>query len=206
MTVILGPVASIEKADQIADSIKDRLLELFSLTIGCSVGITRRIGYNLVPRLGEGGCFHLIGPQRRIHFRSHSEPRQITDEDIRNLQYAFTCVSTAAESSTTRLFRTALNIGDVVARFLMFYLILYLLRSSQREIDELIKRIKPDVEQAPDPRNPNLMETCYTRWRNESTHRDVDHEVTIQEISWRVHDLTDIVRTAIRQEYHSKTL
>lgn len=46
------------------------------------------------------------------------------------------------------------------------------------------------------------METCYTRLRNEITHRNVDQEATHQEISWRILGLMNIVRNAIRQEYN----
>ena len=56
-----------------------------------------------------------------------------------------------------------MNIDDEVAKFIMLCLMLYLLRSNQREIDELIRAINPSVEQTPDPRNLSGMETCYTR-------------------------------------------
>lgn len=201
MTLMLGLVTSIEEADQLADSIKDRLFEFFSLILGCGVGRTRLIGHNLVPRPGEGGQMHVILPTIRVHAIGHSTPRRLTNHDIRSLQDAFSRVYTVGGGSLLRIFRYAMNIDDEVSKFLMLYLILYLLRSNQREVDELIRAIEPTVDQTPNPRNPILMETCYTRLRNEITHRDVDHEATRQEILQRIHDLTNIVRAAIRQEY-----
>jgi hypothetical protein len=201
MILILGPVTSIEEADQLADSIKDRLLEFFSLIIGCRVGRTRRIGHNLVPRPGEGGQMHGILPAIRIQAIGYTAPRLLTNNDIRSLQYAFSLVNTVGGCSLLRIFRHAMNIDDEVSRFLMLYLVLYLLRSNQRHVDELIRAIDPTVDQTPDPRNPSVNETCYTRLRNEITHRDVDHESTRQEILQRTNDLTNIVRAAIRQEY-----
>jgi hypothetical protein len=202
MMLILGPVTSIDEADRVADTVKDQLLEIFSLIIGCRVGRTQRIGHNLVPRPGEGGQMHAISPAIRASASLPTEPRILTDADINELQAAFSRYVSLQQTSLLRVFRHAMDNDDAVARFLMLYLILYLLQSNQREVDNLIRSIDPNVDETPDPRNPGAMETYYTRLRNEITHRDVDHEVTRQEISRRIHDLINIVRTAIRQEYN----
>lgn len=202
MMLILGPVASIDEADRVADAVKDQLLEIFSLIIGCRVGRTRRVGHNLVPRPGEGGQMHGILPAITIRASAHSEPRSLTNDDINELRTAFSRYVSLQQTSLLRVFRHAMDNDDAVVRFLMLYLILYLLRSNQREVDNLIRSIDPNVDETTDPRNPGAMETCYTRLRNEITHRDVDHEATHQEISQRIHDLMNIVRTAIRQEYN----
>ncbi|MGO9016189.1 MAG: hypothetical protein ACLQF0_14565 [Dissulfurispiraceae bacterium] len=202
LMLFLGPVVSIEDADQIADSIKDQLLELFSLIVGCRVSRTRIVGHNLVPRPGEGGQIHGIFPVLRLRLSGHSEPRRLANDEIHSIEIAFSRISTFGEGSLLRIFRYAMDADDEIVKFLMLYLILNLLRSLQREIDELIIAIAPGVDQTPDPRNPSVWETCYTRLRNEIMHRDVDHEATRQEISQRVYEFTNIVRTAIRQEYH----
>lgn len=202
MMLMLGPVASIDEADRVADDVKDQLLEEFSLIVACGVGRPRRIGHNLVPRPGEGGQMHLILPATKMSGSGHSEPRRLTDDDIRELRTAFSRYISIQQTSLLRIFRHAMDNDDTVARFLMLYLILYLLRSNQREIDNLIRSTDPNVDDTPDPRNPGVMETCYTRLRNEIIHRDVDHEATRQEMSWRTPGLTNIVRTAIRQEYN----
>jgi hypothetical protein len=202
MMLMLGPVASIEEAGRVADEVKEQLLEIFSLIVTCRVGKTRRIGRNLVPRLGEGGQIHGILPAERVNISIHSEPRSLTDDDIKELRTAFSKYVSMQQTSLLRVFRHAMDNDDTVARFLMLYLILYLLRSNQPEIDNLIRSIDPNVDETPDPRNVGAMETCYTRLRNEITHRDVDHEATRQEISRRILGLTSIVRTAIRQEYN----
>jgi len=201
MAVMLGPVKSIEEADQLANSIKDKLFELFSLLIGCAIGIPRLIGHGLVPRPGEGGQIHLIAHKAKLHMTGGSSPRKLTNGDIHSLSNAFSKLNTVGGSSLLRIFKYAMNIDDEVSKFLMLYLILYLLRSTQRDVDALIRLIDPAVAQSPDPRSPNLMETCFTRLRNEITHRDVDHEATRKEISHRIYDLIKIVRTAIKQEY-----
>ena len=202
MMLMLGPVALIDEADRVADDVKDQLLEKFSLIVACKVGRTRRIGHNLVPRPGQGGQIHLILPAGRMSGSGHSEPRRLTDDDIRELQAAFSKHASIRETSLLRVFRHAMDNDDAVARFLMLYLILYFLRPNQREIDDLIRSIDPNVDETQDPRDVGAMETCYTRLRNEITHRHVDHEATRQEISWRIYGLTNIVRTAIRGEYN----
>ncbi len=202
MVVMLGPVKSIEEADQLADSIKDKLFELFSLVIGCGVGIPRFIGHGLVPRPGEGGEIYLTALKARLQMTGQlSTPRKLTNDDIHSLSKAFSKLNTVGGSSLLRIFRYAMNIDDEVAKFLMLYLILYLLRSNQHSVDALIRSIDPSVDQSPVPGKPKKMETCFTRLRNEITHRDVNHEATRKEISHRIHDLTKIVRTAIKQEY-----
>jgi hypothetical protein len=202
MMLMLGPVASIDEADRVADEVKEQLLEIFSLIITCRVGRTRRVGHNLVPRLGEGGQIHGILPAERVSISIHSEPRSLTDDDIKELRTAFSRYVPMQQTSLLRVFRHAMDNDDAVARFLMLYLILYLLQPNQREVDNLIKSIDPNVDETPDPRHVGAMETCYTRLRNEITHRDVDQGATRQEISWRIHGLTNIVRTAIRREYN----
>ena len=202
MMLMMGPVTSIDDADRLADALKDQLLDMFSLMIGCRVGRTRRVGHNLVPRLGEGGQLHGIIPAWTSHGSGHSEPRRITSDDINNLGGAFIKASSLQQTSLLKIFRHAMDNDDAVARFLMLYLILYLLRPNQRDVDNLIRSIDPNVDETPGPRNLGAMETCYTRLRNEITHRDVDHDATCQEISQRIHYLTNIVRTAIRQEYN----
>lgn len=207
MMLMLGPVASIDEADRLADVMKDQLLDMFSLIIGCRVGRTQRIGHNLVPRPGEGGESHGILPAMTSHASGHSEPSYLTSNDIDNLRDAFLRGASLQQTSLLRIFRHALNIYDNVARFLLLYLILDVItarggRSNQRDIDAIIRSIHPGIDQSPDPRNPNVMETCYTRLRNEMNHRDVDHDATRLEISQRIHDFTNIARTAIRQEYN----
>jgi hypothetical protein len=202
MMLMLGPVASIDEADRIADDVKEQLLEIFSLIVVCRVGRARRVGHNLVPRPGEGGQMHGILPAERMSDSGHSEPRSLTNDDIKELRTAFSRYVSIKQTSLLRIFRHAMDNDDVVARFLMLYLILYLLRSNQREVDNLIRSIDPNVDETPDPRNLGEMETCYTRLRNEITHRDVDHESTRQELSRRIQSLTNIVCTAIRQEYN----
>jgi hypothetical protein len=206
MMLMLGPVASIDDADRLADAVQDQLLDTFSLMIGCRVGRTRRIGHNLVPRSGEGGQSHGIFPAMTSHFSGHSEPRHLTSDDINGLRGAFLRASSLQQTSLLRIFRHAVQIDDEVARFILLYLILDVItarggRSNQGNIDALIRSIDPKVDQSPDPRNLNVMETCYTRLRNEMNHRDVDHDAARLEISQRIHDFTNIVRTGIRQEY-----
>jgi hypothetical protein len=72
LMLMLGPVASIDEADRVADVVKEQLLEIFSLIIGCRVGRTRRVGHNLVPRPGEGGQMHGILPAITMLASGHS--------------------------------------------------------------------------------------------------------------------------------------
>jgi hypothetical protein len=69
---------------------------------------------------------------------------------------------------------------------------------AQQKIDALLRSLNPNIEESPDPRNLNRKETCYTRLRNEITHRGTNPEKTNGEILERSYDFKRLVKLAIK--------
>ncbi len=68
-------------------------------------------------------------------------------------------------------YRFAVSQSDAVARFMFPYnILLQLHNDSQNQVDNFIRGEEPTVLQTPSPRNPSIMETVYTRLRNEVAH------------------------------------
>jgi hypothetical protein len=97
-------------------------------------------------------------------------------------------------------YRFAGNQSDAVARFMFFYnILLQLHNDSQRQVDDFIRKETPTVSQSLSPRNPPVMETVYTRLRNEVGHirLGVTPEQTRTEIEDNVAALRALVKVAI---------
>jgi hypothetical protein len=68
-------------------------------------------------------------------------------------------------------YRFACNQSDAVARYMFLYNILLQLQGDvQKQVDDFIRREVPTVAQSPSPLHPYVMETVYTRLRNEVGH------------------------------------
>jgi len=97
-------------------------------------------------------------------------------------------------------YRFAGNQSDAVARFMFLYnILLQLHNDSQREVDDFIRGEMPSVPQSPSPHNPSVVETVYTRLRNEVGHRRLRTapEQARTEIEGNVAALQELVKTAI---------
>jgi hypothetical protein len=97
-------------------------------------------------------------------------------------------------------YRFALNQSDAVARYMFLYNILLQLHSdAQRQVDDFIRQEEPNVPQSPNPLNANVMETVYTRLRNEIGHTraGTTPEQTRSEMEDHIAALQTLVKTAI---------
>lgn len=98
------------------------------------------------------------------------------------------------------LFRLARQSSSPVEEFTVLYsVLLMLLGDRQASVDTFILRGEPSVPRTPDPRNAAVMETVYTRLRNELAHRrpGVDLRKTVAEMAANVGGLRTLTRRAI---------
>lgn len=201
MTFHLGPVSSLEEAKKISELEKDSLLDIVSFEMLAKITKPRCVEHNLMPRPGEGAQFHGIIPPLQMRLTGFTGDRKVNKGEIKNIQEHINHTPSKNER-LLRLFRRALLIDDVVSQFLMLYLILDVKigvqRGAQQKIDDLLRYLNPTIEESPYPRKPSLKETCYTRLRNEITHRGTDPEKTIGEILERSYDFKHLVKLAIK--------
>lgn len=98
------------------------------------------------------------------------------------------------------LYRFSAKQKDPLARFMFLYNILLQLNGdSQKDVDAFIKTCDSGAPQSPRPDKPKIIETIYTRLRNEIAHRrdTVLPEDTAKEIMDNVAAFQSIVKTAI---------
>lgn len=81
----------------------------------------------------------------------------------------------------------------------LYNILLQLHNDNQGQGDNFIRGEIPTVSQSPSPRNPSVMETTYTRLRNEVGHirAGVTPEQTRTEIEGNVAGLQALVKVAI---------
>jgi hypothetical protein len=100
------------------------------------------------------------------------------------------------------LFRSAMQATGTVKEFMILYnVLLQILGDNQPAVDAFILKEDPGVPVTPsrNPRNPSVMETVYTRLRNEIGHRrpGVKLETTRAEMASRVAGLRALTKRAI---------
>ena len=201
MTFHLGPVSSLEEAKKISELEKDSLLDIVSFEMLAKIGKPRCVEHNLMPRPGESAQFHGIIPPPQMQGTGFTGDREVDKGEIKDIQ-EHTKHTASRNERLLKLFRRALLIDDAVSQFLMLYLILDVKigvqRGAQQKIDDLLRSLNPTIEESPHPRKPSLKETCYTRLRNEITHRGTDPKKTIGEILGRSYDFKHLVKLAIK--------
>jgi hypothetical protein len=201
MTFHLGPVSSLEEAKKISELEKDSLLDIVSFEIMAKIGEPRCVEHNLMPRPREGAQVHCLFPPRQMKATGTVGDRKVNKEEIKKIKKHIKHKPLKNERLLS-LFRRALLIDDVVSQFLMLYLILDVKigvqRGAQLKIDALLRSLSLNIEEPPDPRNPNRKETCYTRLRNEITHRGTNPQKTNGEILERSYDFKRLVKLAIQ--------
>lgn len=97
-------------------------------------------------------------------------------------------------------FRFAIRESDPVSRYLFLYNILLQIHDdSQKNVDNFIRTENPQVQQSPRPDEPSIIETIFTRLRNEVGHArpNVIPANTRKEISENVAQLQSLVKKAI---------
>ena len=98
------------------------------------------------------------------------------------------------------LYRFSVKQKDPVAKFMFLYNILLLLyNDSQKDLDAYVRRCNPNIQQSPRPDKIHIIETIYTRLRNEVAHcrSSVLPEHTSKEIADNIISFQEIVKAAV---------
>lgn len=104
------------------------------------------------------------------------------------------------QSSSLRVYSSAIQQEDPIARFMFLYnIILTLSGDRQAEVDRNIRFLAPDTPETPSPIKKNIQETIYTRLRNEIAHNRVgaDFGSTSNEVGQWVSELGRITRELV---------
>lgn len=104
------------------------------------------------------------------------------------------------------LYRVAMQAVDGVDRYMSLYRILSLIclnpttgKEDQKYVDDFIVQVTSEIRQFPRPDKPGVLETVYSKLRNEVGHArpGVDLASTRQEMDKRVYELAVVARRAI---------
>jgi hypothetical protein len=199
MTVHTGEVSSIKEVQEIGNAIKDIIFDTLALTLDTKIGEINVVGYNLVPRPGEGAIGNTLLEINGIG-TSKVGCSKLNNDDIREIQDALLRMPILKYTNLVRLFRHAISTDEPIVQFMLLYLILYEIQHSQPAVDAYIMKVAPSTPQSVSPHKRSVMETIYTKLRNEITHRtNVPYETTRAEIINHSYAFRRIVRTAIKK-------
>ena len=203
MTIHVGAVFSIQEVQQIGSAIRDNIFDILSLELNTRISEVRLVNQGLTPKAGEGAITHPLAPRPQLTATCSSGDYPLSSTDIQNIQDALARTSSLKKRSLLRLFRIAIGADEPLVRFLILYLTLEILHNgSQIKIDKFIMRDSPNTSQTRDPRKEKkgVLETVYTRLRNEIAHRDsFALDATGAEIGNCIDEFQKIVNEAVRK-------
>ncbi|MBF0591600.1 MAG: hypothetical protein HQL02_05880 [Nitrospirae bacterium] len=190
ITFYLGPVSSIDEAQTICNEKIEDVLNTLSLTLGIPFSSEGIIGCNVIPKAAKPNEMYLnaIFPAFKGGGTAYSD-KKLREEEIKEIIDKLPCLTSYSYTNNKmvlEVFKSALNINNEIAKFMFLYLILMILHgdNKQKQVEEYIKKIEPNVELTPDPRNNDKDETVYTKIRNSITHdRKISPEQILQEIT-----------------------
>ena len=192
----LADVFNFEDAEAIANGILPSIVNRLAFYRNVPVSEPHFRGATL-PKDASGSSYTVRSD--RLLMWDHTVPVLTLGEDTRKdlariLEQAYT------HHDLYSAYRFAGNQSDPVARFMFLYNILLQLNSdSQQQVDVFICSEMPSVPRSPRPDRRNIIETVYTRLRNEVGHRrpGTSPEQTRREIQDNVAPFQELVRTAI---------
>jgi hypothetical protein len=196
-TVYLASVATREEGKAVATKLNtaalDRIAFLYNIAIE-DAQVT-------------GAQFSRVNPPPGTHISLDAGECLFLGGDVKvvleilapNLQAQLERKSPAGESRFG-LFRAARQSTSPVEEFMHLYnLLLMICNDDQRDVDAFVRKEEPGVPQTTSPRYTGVMETVYTRLRNELAHprKGVDLHNTKAEMSSRVGGLMSLTKRAI---------
>lgn len=200
MTIHTGSIKSLDDVHEIGNAIKDKVFDILTFSLNTNITEIRFAGHNLTPREGEGGI--ICGNGFRSELEANIKPScsKLSANTIKEIQLAIT---TGANHYHIGLYRKAIDSADPIVQFLMLYLILYDKYDNQQRIDEKIRFHEPSTPVTTSPnsqRNKDILETVYTRLRNEVTHRAIAcQDQTKNEILINLDNFRSIVYRDLQQ-------
>jgi|SRR5882724_2326342 len=192
-TIHLTAVASPNEARALAAEVHRAALDRIVFNHGIAIENPRRTGEQYSPP-GAVDAFADVGT--RLGVVLGIDPAQLKDElELRS----------PPGEANYGLFRSARQSLSPVEEFIHLYHILLMLCNQQYQdekqsrVEDLIKSEDPNVPETPDPRKPKVMETVYTRLRNELGHKraGVNLEDTKREMGHWLPGLIALTQRAI---------
>ncbi len=187
---------SFEDAENIGKEILPSILNRLAFECNVSVGEPYQTGGTL-PK-DASGSLHTVRKDVLLLWDSASPVLTLGDTTRQELAKLLEQPVTRPDLYTAYRFAGFQN--DPVARFMFFYnILLQLHNDSQKQIDDFIRKEMPNIPQSPRPDKPRLIETIYTRLRNEVGHTrtGATSEQTSKEIKENVMGLQTLVKAAI---------
>ncbi len=189
-------VFTFEDAEAIADGILPSIVNRLAFYRNTRVGDPYFTGGSL-PKDTSGSSYTVTGT---VRIRGNSAMAVDTPSATERREIARLLEEPYTHNELYSAYRFASNQSDAVARFMFFYnVLLQLHNDNQGHVDTFIRQEEPNVPQSTSPHKPSVMETVYTRLRNEVSHRrtKTTPEQTRTEIEGNVAALQQLVKTAI---------
>ena len=199
-------VESWEQVDSMTFDLVNNYLDLISFHFGVCIenptvtgGTLKReiisedgsVSANIMPRTGSVVAKGYVGSVVTFKIKDKEKLTNILKSEV-----------TSEKKRYIRSFRTTLQNSDPVVRYMSLYKILFeIFNDKQEQVNYFIRKIDPNIIQTPRPDKPHIMETIYTRLRNEMSHTrsNVNDLNTKNEIKQNVSGLVNIVKEAIQQ-------
>jgi hypothetical protein len=181
------------EANDIAGDLLDSIFDRLAFEFDRSIGQAYMRGYSL-PKDASGSSYTASGSLRTFWgvaaptiTVSDERRRELAQELVRLLEQP------PARPDLFFAYRFAVNQSDPVARFMLQQ------DPTQNQVDDFIRREKPEVEEREDPRPDKTgTETVFTCLRNEVAHiRSATPERTRREIQEHLPAFQKLVKTAI---------
>jgi len=198
-TVYLASVATREEGKVVAAKVNTAALDRIAFFYNIAIDDAQ----------ATSAQFSLVNPPPGNHIQLDAGELLLTGEHLRmvigisapNLRAQLEKPSPAGEPRFG-LFRAARQSTSPVEEFMHLYnLLLMICNDDQGDVDAFVRKEEPGVPQTPSPRHPGVMETVYTRLRNELGHprKGVDLHDTKAEMANRVGGLISLTKRAIEQ-------
>jgi hypothetical protein len=172
-----------------------QFIDVLSFEFNCPIHSLRETNYALMKKDGSD-ISQVISTNVGV-WDSVSTLLKPGDESLDRLKQRYL---NFRQSSSLRLYSSAIQQKDPIARFMFLYnIILTLSDEKQVQVDSNIRSVAPDTPETKSPRNQNIQETVYTRLRNEIAHNRVgaDFNTTSEEVSQFVSKLENITRQLV---------
>ena len=172
-----------------------QFLDVLSFEFNCPISSVREYGFSL--KQNDGSGMSHVSSSLVMMWDVVSETLVPGEQSIQRLKQRY---SDFRQSAALRLYSSAIQQEDPVARFMFLYnIILTLSGDSQTAADNNILSVAPETAQTPSPINQNAQETIYTRLRNEIAHNRVgaDYAATSSEVTQQVAVLGRITKQLV---------
>jgi len=183
-------------ANAIVGDLLASIVNRLAFELNVSIGESHMTG-STIPK-DVSGSLHTVSKSLLITYNVAAPTHTLGDD--RRQKIAELLRQPVARPDLYSAFRFAANQEDAVARFMFLYNILLQLHDdNQRQLDRFVRQQAPRVPQSPRPDKPSVMETVYTRLRNQVGHRRsrAAPGQTRSEIEDNVGSFQELVRTAI---------